>query len=213
MRNLLLSAALIALPVVVFAAVYSQVASPAPQAQDAAAQSLGDMTPFKTIVTDVQAIAAKGDLKAAETRITDFETAWDDAAGTLRPNDPTAWGNVDTAADAALDALRAGKPDPNEVDATLASLVTELDNPGQAMGGTGSATTVSGIVVTDDGGRPLPCEVMLEKLRKARDASALPAADLGKADDLSVKGTERCNADDDKRADDFFAQGLALLAN
>jgi hypothetical protein len=30
--------------------------------------------------------------------------------------------------------------------------------------------------------------------------------------DLQAKALERCNADDDRRADDFSAQALALLA-
>jgi len=58
----------------------------------------------------------------------------------------------------------------------------------------------------------VPCEEMLGQLR-AKEASA-PAPDANKAayEDLKTKGIERCNADDDKRADDFFMQAMDLLA-
>ncbi len=214
MRNLLLSAALIALPVGAFSTVYALTApTPDPTPVAAATPSLGDMTPFTTIVTDVQGIAATGDLAAAEARITDFETAWDDAQGTLRPIDTASWGNVDTAADAALDALRAPSPDPEQVDATLAGLQAELADPSRAPGGADAPsglTTVSGVVVTDANGRPLPCEVMLDTLRTRLAGTTLDDADRGAVEALQAKGTERCNADDDARADDFFAQGLAM---
>ena len=217
MRNLLLSAALIALPVGAFSAVYALVVpAPEPAPVAAAGPSLGDMTPFAAIVTDVQRIAATGDLATAEARITDLETAWDDAESTLRPINPASWGNVDVAADAALDALRAPSPDPAEVDATLAGLQAELADPSRAPDGTaasGGLTMVSGVVVTDDGGRPLPCEVMLDSFRTELAGASLSDADRATVDTLHAKGTERCNADDDARADDFFAQGLALMGN
>lgn len=56
-----------------------------------------------------------------------------------------------------------------------------------------------------------PCETMLKDLRAA-EASAKPNdADKAKVSGLEAKGIERCNADDDKRADDFFAQALKIL--
>ena len=90
MRNLLLSVALIASPVLVFAAGYTMV-SPPSVAQLSQAQVVtvfGDMTPFASITTDVQAIASTGDLSAAENRITDLETVWDEAQASLRPVNP-----------------------------------------------------------------------------------------------------------------------------
>ncbi|WP_352862249.1 hypothetical protein [Mesorhizobium sp. M0802] len=41
--------------------------------------------------------------------------------------------------------------------------------------------------------------------------AALSAADKTKLSDLEAKGVERCNADDDKRADDFFAQAMKIM--
>ena len=222
MRNLLLSAALIAAPVAVFAAAYTIVTPNAAETAGGTATapaqgpSLGDMQRFIQIVSDTQAIAGTGDFTAAEKRITDFETAWDDAEPKLRPVNTAAWGNVDTAADAALDALRASAPDAASVDATLADLQAELADPSRAPGGAGSAAggaTVAGVATTDANGHPVPCEVMLDKLRSALQSPGLPDAKKAKATSLQAKGTERCNADDDKRADAFFAQGIALTSN
>jgi len=58
-------------------------------------------------------------------------------------------------------------------------------------------------------GSPLPCEVALETLRTA--AAGRTPTDQAKYDQLLGKGLERCNADDDKRADGFFADAYALL--
>ncbi|MCX5579628.1 hypothetical protein [Kaistia terrae] len=57
----------------------------------------------------------------------------------------------------------------------------------------------------------VPCEDMLAQLRAAKAGVALSAADQAKLDGFEAKGIERCNADDDKRADDFFKQAMALL--
>ncbi|WP_299820939.1 hypothetical protein [uncultured Jannaschia sp.] len=218
MRNLLLSVALIAAPVAVFAAGYVVLTPPAAQTAAAipdAAPPLGDMTPFAAITTDVQSVAATGDLAAAEMRITELETAWDDAQATLRPVNTAAWGHVDGAIDDALSALRTGSPDAaGQVDAALAALQGALADPtagtAPAAGGPG---TVSGIVVTDASGRALPCEVMLEQLRTGLVGSAIPDPDRTAATALQAKATERCNADDDARSDAFSAQALALLPN
>ena len=45
------------------------------------------------------------------TRITDLETAWDDAQPTLEPLDETAWTFLDSEIDDVLSAVRAGNPD------------------------------------------------------------------------------------------------------
>ena len=212
MKQLLLATALIVVPVVAFTTFNIYAA-----AQSTQAAILGDMSPFKTIITDVQTIAAGGDFTAAEVRITDFETAWDDAAGAMRPLDTTDWGNVDVAADAALNALRASAPAADDVTGTLATLIAELDNPAMAPGGTPAATVtptaVAGIAVTDTNGRTLPCEDMLASLTTALATTTVTGAALTAASDFQTKALERCNADDDARADGFSAQAQALLAN
>ncbi len=57
----------------------------------------------------------------------------------------------------------------------------------------------------------VPCEDMLSDLRAAVEAARLSDADAAKVKDLEDKGIERCNADDDKRADEFFAQAMQIL--
>ncbi len=56
-----------------------------------------------------------------------------------------------------------------------------------------------------------PCETMLKDLRAAAASAKLSDADKAKVTDLENKGIERCNADDDKRADDFFAQAMKVV--
>lgn len=57
----------------------------------------------------------------------------------------------------------------------------------------------------------VPCETMLKDLRTAVSAAKPGDADKTKVDELEKKGIERCSADDDKRADEFFAQALKIL--
>lgn len=216
MKQILLATALIALPVAAFTAFQMYATGPviAAATAPATADPLGDLSAMKKIVSDVETLAATGDFVAAEKRITDFETDWDDAAGTMRAMDSNAWGNVDVAADNALDVLRASTPVAADVTATLAALATSLDAPANALGQAPAAgvTMVSGIAVTDDAGRALPCEVMLSDLAAGLATTTIAAADKAAATDFQTKALERCNADDDARADGFSARALALLA-
>ena len=210
MKQILLVLLLTAVPVAAFTGFQIYVVPH--QVQAAEVKSLGDLTAMIAIITDVKAIAATGDFAKAKTRITDFETAWDDAEPTLHPLNPEAWGVVDSAADHALKALRAGTPDDVTVTASLLELSAALANPVASAGG-GTVSKVSGIEVTDANGHPIPCETMLKSLRDAI-AAGKPAADkVAAATDFVTKATERCNADDDIHADEFSAQGLALAAN
>jgi len=209
MKQLLLATALIAAPVAVFSGVEYFLFPPAHVAT-AAEPSLGDMTPFTAIVTDTRSIAATGDLAAAGTRITDLETAWDQAEPQLRARAPVAWGNVDAAADAAFSALRARTPDPAQVTAALDQLLATLANP-SGGNAAGPAEQVQGIDVTDAAGHPIACEAMLNAVRDGIGAGRAGAADRSKITDLQSRATERCNADDDRRADAFSAEALALM--
>ena len=56
-----------------------------------------------------------------------------------------------------------------------------------------------------------PCEDTLKTLRAAETAASLSDTDKTKVSELETKGIERCNADDDKRADDFFAQAMKIM--
>lgn len=58
----------------------------------------------------------------------------------------------------------------------------------------------------------VPCEDMLRQLRDAEKTATLGEADKAKVGELESKGIERCNADDDKRADKFFEDALKIVA-
>ncbi|PWI49880.1 hypothetical protein B5K03_33610 [Rhizobium phaseoli] len=126
MRQIFLAFALIAAPVAAFTG-FELYAKNMP----AKSADLGDLSPFKAIVADVQSLASKGDLSGAAKRITDYETAWDQAETAIRPLNPTDWNNIDAASDAALKALRRSAPSADEVNKTLATLMAVLNNPAQ----------------------------------------------------------------------------------
>jgi hypothetical protein len=145
------------------------------------------MDDLKTIAADTHAIVVKGDLAAAEKRITDFGSAWDDQETALRRKSAEDWGRVDDAAYGAMKFLRVASPDAATAKAALATLLATLTDPA-GEGATGSGPqTVSGIAVTDASGHAIPCKGM-------------------------IKAIKRCNADDDTHADAFSAPALAALA-
>ncbi|MET8630504.1 hypothetical protein ABZW30_43545 [Kitasatospora sp. NPDC004669] len=85
-----------------------------------------DIAKFRTITADTLAKLNSGNQAAATTRVTDLETAWDDAQPTLEPKNEQAWTFLDGEIDHVLKALRAKNPDKTtEVDA-LNTLLTSL---------------------------------------------------------------------------------------
>ncbi|MDB5541439.1 MAG: hypothetical protein JWQ89_3166 [Devosia sp.] len=165
----------------------------------AAVSELGDLSSLRTIAADTLDLANKPDLAAAQARITDFETAWDAAAADLRARNADKWTAIDAAADDAIGSLRAATPDRDAVVRSVTALLAQLDNPG------------AGVSVTDLNGRPVPCEDLLKQLRAAEAAHAPVDPAKAKVAELENKGIERCNADDDKRADGFFADAIKLI--
>lgn len=126
MRQIFLAIALIAAPVAVFT-IFKLYASSAP----AKTASLGDLSSFKTIIADVQTLASKDDFAGASKRITDYESAWDQAETAIRPLNQNDWGNIDAASDAALKTLRQSNPSAEKVNKALAALTMVLNNPAQ----------------------------------------------------------------------------------
>ena len=91
------------------------------------AGALGDLAPLKTIASDTLKIVMTGDLKAAETRVTDLETAWDDAADTMKPKDKVQWRTLDKSLDKLFDTMRAGTPVAADEEAALKAFIATVD--------------------------------------------------------------------------------------
>lgn len=128
MRQIGLAVILIAAPVALFSGYEFYTVNSA----QAASAGLGDLSSFKTIIADVQAFIDKGDMAGAAKRITDWETAWDQAETAIRPMNQAQWGNIDQASDGALSAVRKSKPDPVAAKEAVAALMAELNDPSKA---------------------------------------------------------------------------------
>lgn len=57
----------------------------------------------------------------------------------------------------------------------------------------------------------VPCEDTLKDVRGTRSSAKLSDTDAAKVDALIDKGVDRCNADDDDRANGFFKQAMTAM--
>jgi hypothetical protein len=58
---------------------------------------------------------------------------------------------------------------------------------------------------------PLSCEKSFADVKAATAAAKLGDAGKAQVADLTRKGLERCKADDDQGADDYFAQAMKIV--
>lgn len=56
-----------------------------------------------------------------------------------------------------------------------------------------------------------PCEDVLKEMRATKASATLTPDNKSKVDALEAKAIERCNADDDKRADSFLQDAMKLI--
>ena len=110
-----------------FAPMYLPIAS----VQAAAYTKLGDLTVFRKLAQDTEALVNKGDLLAAKAKIKELEKAWDDAEAGLKPRSASDWHIVDKAIDRALAALRARNPQAALCKQTITEVLMELDKAGK----------------------------------------------------------------------------------
>ena len=93
----------------------------------AAAQTLGDLAPYRKIVADTLVLVNANDLPGAAKRITDLETAWDAAETRMKPRNPRQWTALDGMIDNALTAVRSRRPVQADCQKTLELLLKGFD--------------------------------------------------------------------------------------
>jgi uncharacterized membrane-anchored protein len=96
-------------------------------AQPAAPTSkLGDLSQFHVITQDTRDLLDRGDQSGATARVTDLETAWDDAQAKLKPRDSATWTAIDGKIDTVLRELRSTSPNPASEKVALDALLAAL---------------------------------------------------------------------------------------
>ncbi len=132
----------------------------------------------------------------------------------MRPKAPDAWGNVDAAADDALSALRNEAARSRRGDGDARSALLRAGRPRRAT--PAQAARSAWCPASPSPTRtatPSPARRCSTDIRTALASGSLDATKQAAATDFQAKATERCNADDDTRADAFSAQALAIAGH
>ncbi len=87
---------------------------------------LGDMSQFVVISQDTLDMLNAGKQADATNRITDLESAWDQAQAVLKRRNPDEWTAVDGKIDTVLRELRSTSPEPTTEKAALQDLLTQM---------------------------------------------------------------------------------------
>ena len=101
-------------------------ASTALSQQETKASPLGDMGAFIAISQDTLGMVDAGKQADATTRITDLESAWDNAQATLKRRNEGEWHAVDDKIDAVLRELRSTSPNAATERSALQALLTQM---------------------------------------------------------------------------------------
>jgi uncharacterized membrane-anchored protein len=94
------------------------------------AATLGDVSSFRVIADDTLRLVNAGRINDAKTRVTDLESAWDDAQARLQAMAPDKWKVVDGSIDKVLRQVRTAKPVASLCGSALESLLGTLDSIG-----------------------------------------------------------------------------------
>lgn len=104
-------------------------AAAASQASGGQVSPLGDLSNFTSITQAMLTAVNNGDWSTANARANDIEGAWDNSEARLKPMDPAAWTQVDTAIDKVLREIRAVHPNQQTAQTALQNLAATLQNP------------------------------------------------------------------------------------
>jgi hypothetical protein len=86
-----------------------------------------ETAPFKALITSTLERLGAGDKAGMTTKLTDLETAWDDAEKNLRGRDEATWTSIDKTLDKAITCLRSSKYDETKGKKALDSMNGKLD--------------------------------------------------------------------------------------
>ena len=88
---------------------------------------LGDLSPFRAIVEDMQSLVRAGGQTGVKAKADALEKAWDQAQVRLKPMSSGSWTRMDDGVDLVLRKTRSSPPDPAAEAASLTALVGVID--------------------------------------------------------------------------------------